>query len=60
MVKDSPQLTDVSADASNVDFFTANKNTFLLFLLPLLIYDSHLSIIQLHADDRNNTFNCRL
>ena len=47
MVKDSPEITDVSADASNVDFFTANKNTFLLFLLPLLIYDSHLSIIQL-------------
>ena len=25
MVKDSPELTDVSADASNVDFFTGNK-----------------------------------
>lgn len=47
MVKDSPELTDVSADASNVDFFTGTKKTFLFFVLPLLMYDLHLSIIQL-------------
>ena len=47
--KDSPELTDVSADVSNVDFCTGNKKTFLLFLLPLPIYDLHLSIIQLQT-----------
>ena len=47
MVKDSPELTDVSPDASHVDFFTGNKKTFLLFLSPLLIHDLHLSSIQL-------------
>jgi len=45
--KDSRELTGVSADVSNVDFCTGNKKTFLLFLLPLLIYDLHLSTIQL-------------
>ena len=47
MIKDSPELTDVSADVYNVDFCPGNKKTFLLFLLPLLIYDLHLSSIQL-------------
>ena len=31
VVKDSPELTDVSADVSNVDFFTGNKKTFSCF-----------------------------
>ena len=47
MIRDSPELTDVSSDASNVDFFTGNKKIFLMFLVPLLTYDLHLSIIQL-------------
>ena len=47
MVKDSPELTDVSADASSVDFFTGNKKTFFFFVLALLMYDLHLSNIQL-------------
>ena len=47
MVKDPPELTDVSSDASNVDFFTGNKKTFLFFVLPLLMYDLHLRIIKL-------------
>jgi len=47
VIKDSPELTDVSADVSNVDFCAGNKKTFLMFLLPLPVYDLHLSIIQL-------------